>query len=232
MYPTTQKICAWAGAIGVVLFFGGLLVAGFIPPPSPSLTMNEVVAHYQTHANSIRFGMVLVLLSGTLFGPMYAMLFIYMRRIEKDTPIMSYSQLIAGTTNILFFYLPGIAFMITAFRPERSPELTYLLSDASWIIAIIPFMAALVQNISLGVCIFNNPDNTIFPRWVGYFTFWIALGYLPSALLGFFHSGPLAWNGLFPFWLAGTLFFTWYVVMAVMIVKAVNRQRIESVVAA
>jgi hypothetical protein len=232
MYPKTQKFCAWSGVVGVLVFFVGLLVAGWIPPPGPSTPMNEVVADYQNNTNSIRFGMILVCLSGVFMGPMYAVLYIHMRRIEGATPIMSLIQIIAGTTNVLFFFLPGIFFTIVAFRPDRSPELTYMLNDAAWIMLIIPWMAALGQNIAVGFCIFNNPDNTIFPRWLGYFSFWVAIGYLPSVVLGFFHSGPLAWNGLFPFYLAGFFFFNWYLVMAQQITKAVNRQQIESEVAA
>jgi hypothetical protein len=53
----------------------------------------------------------------------------------------------------------------------------------------------------------------VFPRWVGFLNFWLAVCYTVGALLPFFKRGPFAWNGLFGFWLAVVSFFGWIFVM-------------------
>ncbi len=49
-----QKICAWGGVFCAVLFGAGLLLAGFVPPPAPGLSADEVAALYRDNAGSIR----------------------------------------------------------------------------------------------------------------------------------------------------------------------------------
>ena len=44
----------------------------------------------------------------------------------------------------------------------------------------------------------------------------------------FFKTGPFAWNGMFSFWIPGTLFFAWYVVMLVTISKAIDRDALRN----
>jgi hypothetical protein len=51
------------------------------------------------------------------------------------------------------------------------------------------------------------------PRWVGFANIWIAILFLPGALLPFFHSGPFSWNGIIGFWLVANALFGWIVIM-------------------
>ena len=171
------------------------------------------------------------MISGMFIAPMVGVVSVQMRRLEKTTPVMTYTQLVAGATGILFFIIPALLFLVTAFRPERSPELTYLMNDFSWIVTVIPYPSQFMVCVAVGVCILNHPDNNIFPRWLAFFNFWLAIGFIPASLLPWFRSGPFAWNGLFPFWLAGTLFFLWFLVMAIVLVKAINRQAQEAAAA-
>jgi hypothetical protein len=228
IYPTTQRLCAWSGLIGVIVFFSGMVLASFFPPPSPSWSVEAVAAHYQEHATGIRIGMLLMMISGMFIAPLVALISVHLRRLEKGTPLMTYTQLAAGTSGILFFIIPGVIFLITAFRPDRPPELTYLMNDFSWIITVLPWPSAFMQNVAIAVCIFNHPGNPIFPRWVAYFNLWIALGFLPGSMLVFFKSGAFAWNGLFPFWFAGTVFFVWFVTMLVVLLGVIRRQEAET----
>lgn len=224
-------MCAWSGMFGVMVFFLGIVVASFFPPPSPSLSVEEVATHYQQHATGIRTGMLLMMISGMFIAPFVALISVHLRRMEKGTPLMTYTQLAAGTSGILFFIIPGVVFLVTAFRPERPPELTYLMNDFSWIITVLPFPSAFMQNVSIAICIFNHPQNTIFPRWLAFFNLWVSLGFVPGSLLPFFRSGVFAWNGLFPFWFAGSVFFLWFVVLLVVLLKAIKQQEAEALTA-
>lgn len=224
----SQKICAWSGIVGVALFFSALLCSQFLPVPSPSLSQDEVVTMYQQNASLIRIGMVQLMISGMFISPLIAVISLHLRRIENGSPLWTYTQLSAGTVGILFFIIPAVLFLVTAYRPERSPELTFLMNDICWFFAIMPWPPAFMQNIAIGAAIVGDKSPMpIFPRWVGFFNFWVALLFIPGALIPFFKSGPFAWNGLFAFWIPATVFGAWFIVMLAMLLRAIDRQATE-----
>ena len=224
----TQRVCAWSGVVGVMLFFSAFLFAQFVPPPGPSLTQEEVVAMYQNNTTGIRIGMVLMMISSMFISPLVALISNHLRRIEGNNRLMTYTQLSSGTVGILFFNIPAVIFLITAFRPDRAPELTYLMNDFAWIITVMVWPPAFMQNVSIGVAILQDKSaNPIFPRWLGFFQFWVALLFIPGAFVPFFKSGPFAWNGLLSFWVAGSVFSLWFIVMLVMLLKVIKRQEQE-----
>ena len=225
----SQKLCAWSGIVAVMLFFSALVCSGFMPVPSPSLTQAEVVAMYQQNAGAIRIGMVQLMISGMFMSPFVAVISLHLRRIEKGSLLWTYTQLSSGTVGILLFIIPGVLFLVTAYRPDRSPELTYLMNDICWFLAIMPWPPAFMQNIAIGSAIISDKSpNPIFPRWVGFFNFWVAILFLPGTLIPFFKSGPFTWNGLFGFWLPAAVFGLWFMVMLPMLLKAIDRQAQEA----
>lgn len=225
----TQKFCAWSGLVGVLLFFSAFGFAQFIPPPGPSLTQDEVVAMYTNNTTGIRTGMVLMMISSMFISPWVAVISQHLRRIEGVSRLMTYTQLSSGSVGILFFNIPAVLFLITAFRPDRSPELTYLMNDASWIVTVMVWPPAFMQNISIGVSILQDKSaNPIFPRWLAFFQFWVCLLFVPGSFVPFFKTGPFSWNGLLSFWVAGVAFTLWFVVMLVMLLKVIKRQEQEA----
>ena len=184
--------------IGVILFFCGFVFSHFVPPPSPSLTQEQVVLHYQTYANEIRGAMVIFIISGMFVVPMFGLISAQIKRMEGVSPALCYAQLCAGATNAMFFFIPGLMFVVTAYRPERNPELTFLLNDMSWIFAVLPWPPAFIQNIVFAAAILTDKSaQPIFPRWLAYLNIWVSLAYIPGGLLPFFksverHSGVLA----------------------------------------
>lgn len=224
-----QRLCAWSGIVGVTFFFAAFFCARFIPPPGPSMLPEEVVAMYQGNTTGIRIGMLFMMMSGMFISPLVAVISLHLRRIEGGSPLMTYTQLSAGSVGILFFIIPAVCFLITAFRPDRPPELTYLMNDFSWIITVIVWPPAFMQNVSIGVAILRDGSpNPIFPRWLGYFQFWVALLFVPGSLLPFFKTGPFAWNGIFAFWIPGGVFSAWFIVMLVQLLKVIKRQEQEA----
>ena len=49
-----QRLCAMSGVVCPLLFFGGLLSCGFLPPLRPGASAIQIAAHYQQHATGIR----------------------------------------------------------------------------------------------------------------------------------------------------------------------------------
>jgi hypothetical protein len=92
-----ERLCTWSGMIGVVLFFCGFIFSQFIPPPSPSWTQEQVVAHYVEHASGIRTGMVLMMISGLFISPMVGVISAQLKRMKGISPALVYAQISGGT---------------------------------------------------------------------------------------------------------------------------------------
>ena len=221
-----EKVCAWSGVICVTLFFVAFAFAGFIPPLSPSLSIDEVVAHYQQHTTGIRFGMGLMLISSAFYAMFTAAISGQMRRIPGLSPTVTYTQLACGAFASLTFLMPAIFFIVTSFRPERSPELTYMLNDLSWIMMVIPWMPFMPQNFAFAFAIFSDKRSTpLFPRWLAFLNIWAPISFTPAILLPFFKSGPFAWNGLFVLWIPAFIFILWFVLTTLMLLKAIDKEQ-------
>lgn len=84
-------------------------------------------------------------------------------------------------------------FMVAAFRPDRSPELTIILNDFAWIPFIVNFPPALLQCLAIsGAVLTDRGETPVLPRWVGYYNLWTATDFIPAGLLIFFKHGPFA----------------------------------------
>ncbi|MFC7501302.1 hypothetical protein ACOACQ_12225 [Nocardioides sp. CPCC 206347] len=222
MSRPVQIACACSGFMLVVLLFGGLIAAGWMPPPSPSDTADEVARQIAEDYNGIRLGAVLMLFGAGFTVPMGALIAAHIKRIEGDFSPLAYIQIIGSAGGLFAISLPVLIFGAAAFRPDRDPDLLRMLIDLAWVPFIMNGPPAILQCVSWGVAILSDKRaNPPFPRWFGYFNFWAAFCFLPAFLLLFFKTGPFAWNGLLSFWLAAALFGGWFLVGSVMLLRAV-----------
>lgn len=225
---TLQRICAWSGVICVTLFFVAFALAGFIPPMSPSLSAEQVAAHYQENTTGIRTGMALMLISSMFYASFTAVISGQMRRIPGVSPTVVYTQLSAGSFACVTFLLPAIFFIVTSFRPERAPETTQMLNDLSWIVLVIPWPPFMMQNFAFAFAIFSDRRaQPLFPRWLGYLNIWAPISFSPAILLPFFKSGPFAWSGILVIWIPAFIFIFWFVLMTRMLLKAIRQEELQ-----
>lgn len=173
--------------------------------------------------------MIFILIAGALFGAFTASIAAQMRRMEnRTTPVLTYTQLAAGIASMLLFIIPALVWTVAAYRPERSPEITQALNDIGWFFFVMPFVLAFLQNLAIGFAVLGDrKSHPVFPRWLGYFNFWLALLYVPGCLVTFFKSGPFAWNGLLAFWVPASVFGSWFLVMSIYVMKAARQQAVE-----
>jgi hypothetical protein len=218
-----QTVCAICGPIALLTFFVGFAIAGFFPPPSPSLNIAQVRHLYSGDPTMVRLGAAIMVFSCGIVTPFAAVLAIQMRRIEgHEAPVLSLTQFAAGTAGILLFLMEAIFWSVAAYRPDRNPQITQELNDIAWFFTVMPGALIVVQALTVGVVILSNREQQVFPRGLGYFNLWAAALYLPGGVEIFFKHGPLAWNGLLAFWVPASAYFTWFTVMAVHLVHAVR----------
>jgi hypothetical protein len=223
MNDVGQRMCACGGPFCAIFFGIGLLIAGFVPPPSPALTAEAIAAVYRSHTNGIRAGMILGLFGMVGYISLVVVISVQLRRIPNVGRLASYLQLGAGSIGVLTVMFPIMIFATTAFRPERDPRLTQLLNDLGWLIIIPAFPTFIAQFTAIALGIFQDKSSRpVFPRWAAYFNLWVALLFVPGALAYFFLTGPFAWNGLFSFWLAASAFFFWLLAMTWLTLKALD----------
>ena len=224
-----QIVCAWCGPAALVVFFIGFATAGFFPPMWPDLPVEQVVRAYSEHATAIRLGTFVMVFSSGVVTPFAAALSVHLRRIEgPEAPVLSMTQFAAGTTGIMMFLTQAMFWSIAAYRPGRNPEITQALNDIAWFFTVMPFCLIFVQALAVAGAVFSDRrPRPVFPRWVGYLNLWCALLYVPGGTCTFFKIGPLAWNGLFAFWVPACVYLTWFTVMAAQVTRAAKAYREE-----
>ena len=229
MHVSIEKASAWLG----VAMLGGFLVmfwfiAGLVPPMSPALTADQTARIYSDHDLRIRIGLALMILFAWLFVPFLALLSRQVRRIEGYWGVMSLTQVMLSVTFPFGFSLCALFGVAAAYRPERNPDVTQALSDMFWFIFVGLVGPLITQVVILAFCVFiDRRQAPSFPRWFGYFNIWYAVLGVPGCAIYLFKTGPLAWNGMFAFWIPLTVFCIWMIVTAIMLTKAVDVEAAE-----
>ena len=223
-----QKISAWGGPFCAATFGTGLLLAGFVPPPPPTLDAAHIAAIYQAHAQSIRIGMILGLFGIAGYMGLVGAISVQLFRIRGISRLAPYMQLGAGAIGVLTVMLPTMIFAIAAFRPDRPPELTQLLNDMGWLIIIPAFPTFIAQFGGFAAGVFQDKSpNPVYPRWSAFFNIWMAVLFLPGGASFCFMSGPFAWNGLLAYWVAAGSFFVWLLVMSWLTLRAIRQEEAQ-----
>lgn len=226
MNATSQRTCAWAGPTCALTWLLGFWVfAGFVPPPSPQADALEIARRFQEDADSIRFGMILLMIGGALYAPWSAVISVQLKRIEGRYSPMAYTQLALGAVFVLVFIVPVMIWQTAAFRPDGDPEIIQRLNDLAWITFLAPVATIFVQGLAITMAILQDRSAPpVFPRWVGYFNLWCMIVFLPGGVIPYFKSGPFAWNGLFAWWIPLAVFTAWMLTLSWLLLRAIGEQ--------
>jgi hypothetical protein len=221
----SQKFAIWCGiGFAVIFFIVCWPMAQLIPPPSPTLSGEELMAKYADNIMLVRLAIPLGLIAAMLYIPWSALLSLHAARIEGQMPIMSLAAFGAGVANALIFFLPFTFWAPIFYRPERDPNLFLLLNDLTWLEFVMAFTPMSLQLILLGwVGLRDKSSNPVFPRWICFLSFWVALLFAPGGLAIYFKTGPFAWNGILAFWTPATAFGIYFCAMVPTMFKAITR---------
>jgi hypothetical protein len=202
----------------MALFFLGFWVfAGFIPPPAPGNTPQQIASVFAHNRTGIRVGLVLTMFASALLCLWFAVISVQLGRIEGRRSPWAYAQMIAGAATVLEFIFP-------LYRSERSLQTVQTLNDLAWLPFLGIVSTALIQGYAIGIAILADKRvRPVFPRWLGYFQFWCVTLLVPGALIVFFKHGPFAWNGLLAWWLVLVAYFLWITVTSIVLIGVVKR---------
>src|ERR1700722_749563 len=137
MSAVNQRWMAWGGIVSmVILLIGMWVIAGFVPPPGPDKSLEEIVAIYVERGARIRIGIIIACAGVTLLAPGSAAISIQLRRIEGGHAPLALSQALLGVMLLVEFYIPCIMWEAAAFRPQIDPGFTYRIHDLASIMFI------------------------------------------------------------------------------------------------
>jgi hypothetical protein len=193
---------------------------------SPRASASEVAAFYSHNLSRIRYSMILFNWFGVALIPILMLLVERMRGMAHRTPVLRYCVIgVAGAAPIAFL-TSTVFWLVAAFRPERSPDLTLLLNDLAWITftCAVPFLIALFVFLAVSIA-YDEQEEPVFPRWVARFNVVVAIALVPAGFAGLTLTGVFAWNGFVSFWVKNIAIALWLVVMAVVLRQAMDRDR-------
>jgi hypothetical protein len=222
-----QRIAAWGGiAMLVLFFFFFMLIAKLVPPLSPTSSAQDIAHFFITNKLRIRIGVALTLLAAYVALPFLAVICLRVRRVEGKWGVLSVTQIFAGVIFVPGFLFPLMVLSAAAFRPEqRPPELTQALNDVFWLMFVGIVGTLVVQALVLTIATFiDRTEPRTFPRWFAYFTVWYALLAVPGGAVVIFNEGPLAWNGIFAFWIPLVVFSAWMIAVTVVMLRSISAE--------
>ncbi|MEZ0351967.1 hypothetical protein [Mycobacterium sp. pR1184] len=222
-----QRAAVWCGVVALAsfgLFF--FVIAGLIPPLSPTSSAEQIAATLVQNKLRIRLGLALCMYFVVWFMPFLAAICLRLRQIEGKWGVLSITQIFSGVVFVPGFVFPMMILATATFRPEKRPvEITQTLNDIFWLMFVGIVGTLVVQAAVLAIATFIDQQNPpVLPRWFGYFNIWYLVLATPGGAVILFNDGPLAWNGVFAFWIPLVAFSVWIVAAAVVILRSISAQ--------
>lgn len=219
------RACAWSGLVmlALTLLFWGILGQN-VPPYSAGLDAETFAGKVREAAPLIRIGMVGQMTISGLYLVWGIGIAKVMEAMEGDNNVLSTIQIWGAGFTVLVFEIPSMAWMAAAFRPDVMPApIIQMLYDMGWMFFDIAYLTSL-QMVPLAICILGDRRaDPLIPKWLGWFTLWVAISFLLLILTGFFKEGPFSRNGLLNYWVEFSLFFWFWLLIAIAVVKAAGR---------
>ncbi|MDT3438125.1 hypothetical protein QOZ89_00705 [Pseudofrankia sp. BMG5.37] len=222
---TGETIIFWTlPAVAVIWVAAFFLFPGFLPPMSPRAPAAEVADFYLDHTARVRYSMILLNWFCVALVPILMLIVERMRDMAHRTPVLRYCMIGCAGAAPITFLTATVFWLLAAFRPDRSPDLTLLFNDLGWVTFTcgVPFLVA--QSLFLALAIYlDEQEEPVFRRWVAHFNVLVAAALVPAGFAGLTLSGVLAWDGFLSFWVRNVAIAIWIVVMSVVLGRSLRR---------
>lgn len=207
--------------LAVVISVGvaGALLMNYVPPPSPAMDAAEFLKFVQAHRTGILAGGAVAVLLWSFWTTWPVPIIVLIRRMER-APLLTYASVaLLGSTSAIITMI-AVGWSIMAFRAENA-LVVQAFNDFAFYLFLYTWPPFGLWMVLIAVAVFRdiNPEP-IFPRWVAYYNITSAWLMAPATLIGFFKTGPFAYDGVLSFWLFVIEFLTWMVVMMIVALRA------------
>lgn len=228
MSERSQVVLVWWSLVSIVIFgLAWVFLIRLMPLPAPTLSAAEVARFYIENSLSIRLGATICSWTSAFLVPITVVVSLQLSRLEKGMPVWSILYFAGGILTSIFLVLPPVLWGVAAFTPTRPPEVTLIIHEFAILTFVTTTQFFIFYMVALVVVTLGQAKDVVspFPRWFGYLTIWVALITEVGAVGYLTKHGPFAWNGLFVFWLPFGIGFAWLALLAVLLLRALGRQR-------
>jgi hypothetical protein len=225
-----ERLSAWSGFLLLAAFFGSFMIAGIMPPMSPTMPQADVVQFLNDHRAGILWCVVIMVLAVPFEYPFVVVTSWQMRRIEGGRwGLLSMIQLTTGVVAPIGFFFPLAILAAAAYRPgEHSADVLSALSDVFWLMLVGNACIYVLQVWTIGsAALIDRRSKPVFPRWYGYLNLLLGVLLIPGALVFVFRTGPLAWDGLLAFWIPSMVYLVWKIATPIILLNAVKSEAEE-----
>lgn len=126
MNTRNQLICAHSTVVVILFTLLGLVLAGWIPPPSPALEAEHVAGIF-TNNTQLRIGLAIMALVFPLFMGLAVAIAAQLRRIEGPSHVMSNLQLLNAAIGVLAVQFPCLIWLAISYRGGLPNEIMQVL---------------------------------------------------------------------------------------------------------
>jgi hypothetical protein len=229
--PRLMRLFVYSGLLNVAAVgIGFALLMHMVPPPSPTWSKMQTLHWVQQHRTSILIGALICTFFWCFFVTWMAPILLYIRRMER-TPLLTTAGVLLVAGGGAVITMIAVAWTIMAFRAEDATTVQTFL-DLGFFLFLYTWPGFALVMVIIAIAIFQNVHPTpILPRWLAYYNLFAAMAMAPASFMGLFKTGPLAYDGVLSFWLVCIDFFTWMIVMTIVMLKAIRKdeQRLQQI---
>lgn len=227
MNTSIMRAFVWSGIVVVVtLIIAQGYFMGFVPGISPNLSAEETAQIFVERKTDILIGSLIQCIFWSFWTTWAIAITMFIRKMEGSMPVLTFASIAYIGGGYVFFLLIPVTWTAIAFRAETlDPGVIQVMNDwvwFNWLFTWPPF--AIWMFIIAAAVLYDRSEPRVFPRWVGYFNIWCGLLIFPAGMIGFFKTGPFAYDGLISFWEAVVVFFGWIMVMSVITFRAITEE--------
>lgn len=223
-----QRLSLYSGPFFVITFIIFWAWMGDnLPPPHPGDPAQAFTDRYVAHLTGIRVGFLIAAITICFYLPWTGYVTARMKQIETGNyPVLSYLQLLGGCLTVMVVSISMWCWIVAAQRPERSPEITQMLTDAGWLMNDTLYMCTTLQMFAMALCFLHDKKSPVpvIPRWASFLTIFCGATFFPASLTAILRDGPFAYDGLIGFWLPYPAWLVWMFVVTWYLLKDMNRR--------
>nr|WP_321981223.1 hypothetical protein [uncultured Cohaesibacter sp.] len=197
-----QLWCAYSGIAYCVLYgISFIILPVNYPPPDPAFTAQELVDNYYLKYQSrIMLGHVLNAASGILYLTWGTQLTVQMWRREP-LPILSLLQLGGAIlTTWVVMFPPAMWVWCAENAATADPETIKMVHFIAWYLFDITYWVTTLECIAIFlIVLYDKEKPALLPKWVGWFSLFAGLSFIPLTVVPYFKDGIFALNGYWNF---------------------------------